>query len=57
MQIGSLVRWIGESDDYGSLGIVSKMCGNIFWVSWSDGAVVDYVRGNSHAKKMEVVCQ
>jgi len=57
MQIGTLVRWIGESDDYGSVGVVSRICGNLFWVTWSDGEVVDYVRGNTHAKKMEVLCK
>ena len=55
MQVGTIVRWIGESDDYGSVGVVSKTCGNIIWVTWADGEVVDYVRGNTHAKKIEVL--
>ncbi len=58
MQIGTLVRWTGDNDeDYGALGIVTKICGSIFWVSWSDGEVVDYLRGCSHAKKVEVLCE
>ena len=57
MQVGTLVRWIGESDDYGSVGVVSEVCGNIIWVTWSDGEVVDYVRGCSHANKVEVLCK
>lgn len=55
MQIGTLVRWIGQSNDYGSVGVVSRIRGNLFWVTWADGCVVDYVRGNTHAKKMEVL--
>ena len=55
MQVGTIVRWIGESDDYGSVGIISKTCGNIIWVTWADGEVVDYVCGNTHAKKIEVL--
>ena len=55
MQVGTIVRWIGVSDDYGSVGVVSKTCGNIIWVTWADGEVVDYVRGNTHAKKIEVL--
>jgi len=57
MKIGSLVRWIGESDDYGSVGIISEVCGNIFWVTWADGEVVNYVCGNTHAKRIEVLCK
>ena len=55
MQIGTLVRWIGQSNDYGSVGVVTETHGNIFWVTWADGEVVDYVLGNTHAKKMEVL--
>jgi len=57
VEVGTLVRWIGESDDYGSVGIVSECCGNIFWVTWADGEVVDYVCGNTHAKRIEVLCK
>jgi hypothetical protein len=57
MQVGTIVKWIGESDDYGSVGVVSKTCGNIIWVTWADGEVVDYVWGNTHAKRIEVLCK
>ena len=57
MRVGTLVRWIGKSIDYGSIGVVSEVCGDIIWVTWSDGAVVDYVRGNTHANKVEVLCK
>ena len=58
MEVGTLVRWTGESDeDYGSLGIVSKDTGHRFWVTWADGEVVDYVYGNSHSKQVEMVCK
>jgi hypothetical protein len=57
VEVGTVVRWIGESDDYGSVGIVSECCGNIFWVTWADGEVVDYVCGNTHAKRIVILCK
>ena len=58
MQVGTLVRWTGDYDeDHGCLGIVSKDTGERFWVTWSDGEVVDYIYNNSHSKRVEVVCK
>jgi len=55
VEVGTLVRWTGESDDYGCLGIVSKNTGERYWITWADGEVVDYVCGNTHAKRIEVL--
>ena len=57
MQVGALVRWTADSDDYGCLGIVSKVTRWAFWVTWTDGDVVDYMHDHSHGKKMEVICE
>ena len=58
MQIGTLVRWTGDSlEDFGCLGLVSKHVGDRFWVTWSDGATIDYVYGCTHSKRVEVVCE
>ena len=58
MRVGTLVRWAGDNyEDYGCLGVVSKDEGEIFWVLWADGEVVDYAYGCDHSKKVEVVCK
>ena len=58
MQLGTLVRWTGDNDeDYGCLGVVSKHNTERFWVTWTDGEVVDYIYGCTHSKRVEIVCE
>ncbi len=57
MRIGTLVRWTGDSEDYGCLGVVSKDEGGLIWVLWVDGSLVDYRYNNSHSEYLEVLCE
>ena len=57
MRIGTLVRWTGDSEDYGCLGVVSKDEGGVLWVLWVDGSLVDYRYNNSHSEYLEVLCE
>ena len=57
MRVGTLVRWAGDNyEDYGCLGVVSKDEGEIFWVLWADGDLVDYRHDQIHGEQLEVVC-
>jgi len=57
MKVGTLVRWTGDSEDYGCLGLVTKEEEGVFWVTWADGDVVDYWHKDIHGEKLEVLCK
>ncbi len=57
MRIGTLVRWVGDSEDYGCLGIVSKDDGESLWITWADGDIVNYNHSNIQGEHLEVICK
>ena len=55
-KIGDLVTWTADSEDKGSVGLVSWSYEWGFCVHWSDGEVVEYNYTHSHHRFVEVIC-
>ena len=62
MQVGTLVRWTTEGEDFGCLGVVIESDdddGECDWfvVHWTDGQLEEYDKASSHWKQMEISCK
>jgi hypothetical protein len=56
MQVGSLVQWIGEGDDTGSLGVVIDADDMGFGVHWFDGLEEWYENWGVLSKYVRKLC-
>ena len=56
MQVGTIVTWVADSEDKGSIGLVMRSYEWGFCVHWSDGEVIEYNYADSCHRYVELVC-